>query len=100
MVDHLFADARLAALYDDLCRDRADFAFYLPLVMSARSVLDVGCGTGELLHLARAAGHTGRLCGLDPAEGMLARARERTDVDWVLGDLTRPPGPRSSTSSS
>ena len=53
-----------------------DFGFYLPLVMSARSVLDVGCGTGELLRLTRKAGHTGRLCGLDPANAMLDEARE------------------------
>ena len=88
MVDRLFSDARLAALYDVLCAGRADFAFYLPLVMSSRSVLDVGCGTGALLHLARKTGHTGRLCGLDPAEGMLEQARQRSDIDWVLGDLT------------
>ncbi|CCH33839.1 class I SAM-dependent methyltransferase [Actinosynnema sp. NPDC047251] len=87
MVDRLFADPALAARYDEFCAGRRDFAFYLPLVMSARSVLDVGCGTGELLRLARAAGHTGRLCGLDPAEGMLAQARRRTDVEWVLGEL-------------
>jgi len=91
VVDHLFADARLAALYDALSAGRGDFAFYLPLVMSAGSVLDVGCGTGELLRLARAAGHTGRLCGLDPADGMLAQARRRSDVEWVLGDLGSAP---------
>ncbi|MDE2824032.1 MAG: methyltransferase domain-containing protein, partial [Chloroflexota bacterium] len=66
---------------------RRDFGFYLPLVMSARSVLDVGCGTGELLHLAREAGHTGRLCGLDPAAAMLEQARKRHDVEWGHGDL-------------
>jgi SAM-dependent methyltransferase len=88
MVDLLFSDADLAALYDAFCAGRPDFGFYLPLVMSAKSVLDVGCGTGALLHAARAAGHTGRLCGLDPALGMLKQARKRSDIDWVLGDLT------------
>ncbi|MFE3825353.1 class I SAM-dependent DNA methyltransferase [Streptomyces sp. NPDC059092] len=88
MVDRLFSDRDLAALYDAVCADRPDFAFYLPLVMSARSVLDVGCGTGDLLHRARAAGHRGRLCGLDPADGMLEQARRGTDVEWILGDLS------------
>jgi SAM-dependent methyltransferase len=89
MVDRLFSDAGLAALYDLMCPwdGRDDFGFYFPLVMSARSVLDVGCGTGMLLHRAREAGHTGRLCGLDPAEGMLAQARRRSDIEWVHGDL-------------
>lgn len=86
-VDHLF-DARLAALYDAFCEGRPDFPFYLPLVLEAASVLDVGCGTGALLHAAREAGHTGRLCGLDPAVGMLAQARRRTDIEWVHGDLS------------
>ena len=87
MVDRLFSEPSLAELYDAFCAGRPDFDFYLPLVMSARSVLDVGCGTGELLHLAREAGHTGRLCGLDPAAAMLAQARKRQDIEWVLGDL-------------
>src|SRR5262245_7978004 len=89
MVDRLFSDAGLAALYDLMWprQERADFDFYLPLAMSAQAVLDVGCGTGAMLHEAREAGHRGRLCGLDPAAGMLAQARERTDIEWVLGDL-------------
>ena len=88
MVDYLFSEPRLAELYDAFCAGREDFDFYLPLVMSAKSVLDVGCGTGELLRLARGAGHTGRLCGLDPAEAMLEQARNRSDIEWVHGDLS------------
>ena len=87
MVDRLFSKPSLAELYDAFCAGRQDFGFYLPLVMSARNVLDVGCGTGELLHLAREVGHTGRLCGLDPAEAMLEQARKRSDIEWVPGYL-------------
>jgi SAM-dependent methyltransferase len=60
--------------------------FYLDLVMGASSVLDVGCGTGALLRRARAAGHVGRLCGLDPDPAMLGQARDRSDIEWVLAD--------------
>ena len=90
MPDHQFEDRRLAGLYDFFCPwdPRGDFGFYFPLVMAAESVLDVGCGTGMLLHRARERGHQGRLCGLDPAAGMLEQARRRTDVEWVLGDLS------------
>ena len=87
MPDLIFADAALAGLYDGMNPGRADFDFYGPMVMAAASVLDVGCGTGALLHEARRAGHAGRLCGLDPAPGMLAQARKRTDIEWSLGDL-------------
>lgn len=88
MVDRLFRESSLAELYDAFCVGRRDFDFYLPLVMSAASVLDVGCGTGELLRLARQSGHAGRLCGLDPADAMLDQARKQWDVEWVLGDLS------------
>ena len=88
MVDRLFSDPVLAERYDLFCQGRPDFAFYLPLVMSAAAVLDVGCGTGELLRLARHAGHRGRLYGLDPAPAMLEQARRRADIEWILGDLT------------
>jgi SAM-dependent methyltransferase len=90
MIERQFTEDSLAALYDAFHPParRDDFAFYLPLVMSARAVLDVGCGTGALLRLARESGHTGRLCGLDPAPGMLNQARSRSNIEWVYGDLS------------
>jgi SAM-dependent methyltransferase len=82
-----FTDADSAELYDVLnpWNDgpfRDDAAFYDPLVLAAASVLDVGCGTGSALHAARAAGHTGRLVGIDPDMSMLARARRHADIEW------------------
>src|SRR6266851_2946229 len=89
MIERQFTEDRLAALYDVFYPParRDDLTFYLPLVMSAGAVLDVGCGTGQLLRRAREAGHTGRLCGLDPADAMLDQARTRSDIEWILGDL-------------
>jgi ubiquinone/menaquinone biosynthesis C-methylase UbiE len=89
MADRLFEDADLAALYDAWSprEVRSDYDFHFPMVMAAEALLDVGCGTGSMLHEARDAGHAGRLVGLDPAGGMLAQARKRRDIDWIQGDL-------------
>ncbi|MEV7326466.1 methyltransferase domain-containing protein [Streptomyces sp. NPDC093970] len=88
MVDHSFADLELAALYDSLNPWGPGDDFYLDLVMSAGSVLDVGCGTGRLLRRARGTGHAGRLAGLDPAAAMLVQGRRaEPSVEWILGDL-------------
>jgi len=86
--DPLFLEPRLCELYDlyHPWERRAELGFYLPLVMSAENVLDVGCGTGELLGLARQAGHSGRLCGVDPADAMLQQARKRPGIEWILGE--------------
>ena len=85
----MYSDAQAAALYDVLNPwDGARFAgdaFYTGLVMAAEAVLDVGCGTGSMLRHARTLGHRGRLVGLDPDQAMLARARRRTDIEWVSG---------------
>ena len=90
MADAQFEDVRTARLYDALCGkdERDDFKFYLPLILAARRVLDVGCGTGALLRWAHERGHRGRLVGLDPAEGMLSVAGAETSIEWVRGDLS------------
>lgn len=93
MADQLFADAYLASIYD-IWHPRSvrdDYDFYLPRIMAADAVLDAGCGTGTLLADARALGHQGRLCGIDPAAGMIERARRFRDVEWVLGELASAP---------
>ena len=79
----MYSDDDVAALYDRLNPWEPSDDFYLSFVLEAGSVLDVGCGTGRLLHRAREAGHGGRLCGLDPDPASLARARRRADVKWV-----------------
>lgn len=89
MVDRHYSEARLAELYDLLAPwGEPDDHFYLPLAMAAATVLDVGCGTGQLLRAARDAGHGGRLVGLDPASAMLDVARTRSDIEWIQGDLS------------
>jgi SAM-dependent methyltransferase len=75
-----------AAWYDVMNPWGPSDDFYFGLVMSAGRVIDVGCGTGSLLHRARDAGHAGRLCGLDPDPAMLDQARIRSDIEWVLSD--------------
>ncbi|MEU9921352.1 class I SAM-dependent methyltransferase [Streptomyces griseoluteus] len=87
MPSHPFNDLSIAAHYDTLNPWGPGDDFHLGLIRGADSVLDIGCGTGQLLRRARAEGHPGRLTGLDPAAAMLVRAREGApDVEWVLGD--------------
>lgn len=89
MSEPFYADATLAAIYDAWHPRsvRDDFDFYLPMILGARAVLDIGCGTGALLAEARARGHRGRLCGVDPGAAMIARARAVAGVDWTHGGV-------------
>jgi SAM-dependent methyltransferase len=87
MMPRCFTDDDVAALYDlmnpwDPAR-RGDAGFYTEMVMAAGSVLDVGCGTGLMLHCARELGQTGRLAGVDPDRFSLARARRGDDIEWI-----------------
>lgn len=81
----MYSDAEAAELYNLLNAWGASDDFYLALVMDSSSVLDVGCGTGTMLHRARSAGHHGRLVGVDPDRAALAIARWRDDITWMEG---------------
>jgi SAM-dependent methyltransferase len=81
-----FTDADVAELYDKLNPWTGfDATFYDGLVDEARDVLDVGCGTGQMLISARERGHAGRLVGLDPDGPSLDRARGRAGIEWAQG---------------
>jgi len=84
-----FTDDDVAELYDLTNPWAAEQwpsdRFYNELIMAAESVLDVGCGTGQMLHQARVRGHVGRLAGIDPDVASLRRARRHTDIEWLEG---------------
>jgi len=83
-----YADTRLAALYDALNPPGDDTAFYLGLAGERPlTVLDMGCGTGQLAGAFAARGH--RVTGADPAAAMLDVARARPgggQVRWIQAD--------------
>ena len=86
--DPLFADPRLAACYDVFDGARDDLPHYHALLAEhgARSVLDVGCGTGSLAVLVAADGLA--VTGIDPAGASLeiARAKPHAEkVTWLHG---------------
>jgi SAM-dependent methyltransferase len=88
MPDAIYADPRMAGLYDAFNPPAADTAFYARLAgAERRRILDLGCGTGRLACLLAERGHA--VTGLDPAAAMLAAARRRpggTRVRWVEAD--------------
>ncbi len=94
MPDPIFSNPRLADIYDRLDPDRTDLDVYAAIVdeFEARSVLDVGCGTGTFACLL--AGRGVDVTGVDPATASLDVARRKPDaqrVRWILGDASRLP---------
>lgn len=94
MPDPIFDDPRLAAIYDHLEAGRPDLPAYDALVdeLGARTVLDVGCGTGTLACLLAAKGI--EVVAVDPAMASLEVARCKPHADrvrWLFGDATTLP---------
>lgn len=92
--DAIFAHPRLAALYDEFDGPRHDLATYVEMVaeFGARSVLDIGCGTGVLARQLAVAGLD--VVGVDPAAASLDVARGGVGgelVRWLHGDASSLP---------
>ncbi len=94
MPDAVFDEPRLAAIYDALDPDRSDLDAYLAMVeeFGARSVLDLGCGTGVFALMLADRGV--EVFGVDPAGASLDVARTKPGADrvtWIHGDVSAIP---------
>jgi SAM-dependent methyltransferase len=89
MADAIFEDPRLAAMYDALEPDRSDLDVYAAIAeeLDARSVLDVGCGTGTFAVMLAGAGLD--VTGVDPAAASLEVAQRKPGAEcvrWINGN--------------
>jgi ubiquinone/menaquinone biosynthesis C-methylase UbiE len=71
------------------------------LIKPGDSVLDVGCGTGEVTLAAKTRAKHGSVYGIDPAPEMIAVARKKAarkglDIDFRVGVIEALPFPDSS----
>lgn len=94
MADAHFEVPRLAELYDPLDPDRSDLDAYTTLAaeLGARTVLDIGCGTGTFACLLAIRGL--QVVAADPAAASLEVARRKPGagrVRWVHTDATALP---------
>lgn len=94
LTDAFFADPRLAALYDALDGPRTDLDAYVAIVeeIGARSVLDVGCGTGSLACRLAALGVA--VVAVDPAAASLDLAQRKPGAEhvrWIHGNAAAVP---------
>lgn len=70
-------------------RPGLDLLAQVPLDSPA-SIIDIGCGTGDLTLAIRARWPQAKITGMDMSADMLAKARKLdSDIDWVEADLTR-----------
>jgi SAM-dependent methyltransferase len=89
-----YRDPDLVTLYDIDNPDGRDHQFYRHLADSvqARSIIDLGCGTGLLTRSLASPERT--VIGVDPSETMLDYARRQPgaeNIHWINGDATALP---------
>ena len=90
MADLFYEEPRLARLYDVFDSDRSDLQVYVAIAeeVEARSVLDIGCGTGTLACLLAQSGFD--VVAVDPARASLDIARAKPGADrvrWIHGEV-------------
>jgi SAM-dependent methyltransferase len=97
-----FSDPRLVAIYDTVNPIGEYKAFYLELAAklagerATLSIIDLGCGSGQLTCELAKQGH--HLIGVEPSEAMLGLARKRATnelAEPLAADSTRPSQSRS-----
>ena len=88
-----FNDPRLVAIYDAVNAygpgEQPDFYGRVAAGIQARTIVDLGCGTGLVTRALARRGHA--LIGVDPSPEMLAVARRGAYADrvqWINGDAT------------
>lgn len=85
---------RLLPVYDPLCRLLGMPKVHRPLVDQAKirpgqRVLEIGCGTGNLVLLVKRLHRDAEVVGLDPDAKALARARRKAEREALPVELTR-----------
>jgi SAM-dependent methyltransferase len=91
VLDDPYRDTDLVQLYDLDNPDGEDHAYYRALAdeIEARSIIDLGCGTGLLTRSLAKPGRT--VLGVDPSVTMLDHARRQPGADsvtWIHGDAS------------
>ncbi|MEU4778964.1 methyltransferase domain-containing protein [Micromonospora sp. NPDC023633] len=94
MPDAIFAHPLLARVYDAFDGERDDLAVYVAIAdeLTARRVVDIGCGTKCLALQLAGRGHT--VVGVDPADASLDVAKLKDGAErvrWIHGDASALP---------
>src|SRR5258708_38420013 len=84
-----FNDPRLVAIYNTVCPLDGYEKFYIELAekLAAKTIIDLGCGTGLLTCELAKQGH--EMIGVEPSKLMLEVARKSTcgtHVKWIEGN--------------